>query len=554
MNFDSLIASQTKNAGFDPQIKSVVTKDYAPVQKGANKFNTTHNKTNAPEESEQSKSFSDFMDSLKKKTSSKTEDQSDTTQEKVNAINFLRNTPLFAYHTETKAESTTTITDQTQAVSGETDISQTASLNADILKLFAAVEEQHGSAAQTQTDQTKIQTVVKEMPESLGSILALFAKISDDANSGSQDTDTQNGLIAKILDTLEQLKASDEGLFVTLNVTPQEMADLKTKLENALKQELSAQDEEQLQALAAQWLTLTPPAKENAVATTQNATDTAKSDPSLNVMQPEATKQTSTLPPQHFTQERYENRYEIDPANLNADGGDGSDAPMQKDASPIGAKAAQTDGQATAALTEKTVPQNFSDLLSGLTASTSALDPDLNPQAGNTVAIGTGAQSTAAMTNISSHASAAGHAHPATQTVAATLQKFAKAGEDSTIKLRLDPPELGRVEVKMSIGKDNVAKIVLTAEKPETFLMLQRDAHVLERALQDAGLNTDSGLSFELAQDGSNFGQDGNSGGGHHEQGGTGSGTENPEEQEIETTMNWRVDPQTGRMHYNILV
>lgn len=552
MNFDFLIAPQTKNAGLDPQIKSVVAKDYAPVQKNTNKFSTPQNKTSAPEESEQSKSFADFMESLKKKAESKTQTQPDESQKKPSAVNFLRNTPLFAYLTE--AEATGDAADQTKVSDGEADISQTASLNAEILKLFATLGQIQDASTQTQIDTSKIQTEIKEMPESLGNILSLFAKISNNAGSGEQDTDTQNGLVAKILDTLEQLKASDEGLFVTLNVTPQEMADLKAKLENALKQELSAQDEEQLQALAAQWLTLMPPAKENAVPTAQNVTDAAKSDSSLNIMQPDIPKQASTLPAQHFTQERYENRYDIDPANLNADGGDSSDAPMQKDSSLFAAKTAQTSGQNPTELAAKTAPKNFIDVLSGLTAATSTLDPDLNPQAANGAAIGTGTQSTAAMTNISAHAPSAGHSHPAMQTVAATLQKFAKAGEDSTIKLRLDPPELGRVEVKMSIGKDNVAKIVLTAEKPETFLMMQRDAHVLERALQDAGLNTDSGLSFELAQDGSTFDQDGNSGGGRHESGGTGSGTLNEEEQEIETTMNWRIDPRTGRMHYNILV
>ena len=44
------------------------------------------------------------------------------------------------------------------------------------------------------------------------------------------------------------------------------------------------------------------------------------------------------------------------------------------------------------------------------------------------------------------------------------------------------------------------------ADRPETLDMLQRDARVLERALNDAGLRADSGgLSFNLRSDGSDL-------------------------------------------------
>ena len=99
---------------------------------------------------------------------------------------------------------------------------------------------------------------------------------------------------------------------------------------------------------------------------------------------------------------------------------------------------------------------------------------------------------------VTSHSHAA-QANPASQTVAATIQKMAGYGTNRNITLHLDPPELGRVEVQMSFGKDKAVKTVLTIEKPETHLMLQRDAQTLERALQDAGLDTENGVSFELA-------------------------------------------------------
>ena len=41
--------------------------------------------------------------------------------------------------------------------------------------------------------------------------------------------------------------------------------------------------------------------------------------------------------------------------------------------------------------------------------------------------------------------------------------------------------------------------MIVSIERPETFELLQRDARGLEKALQDAGLKTDSGsLSFNL--------------------------------------------------------
>lgn len=158
----------------------------------------------------------------------------------------------------------------------------------------------------------------------------------------------------------------------------------------------------------------------------------------------------------------------------------------------------------------------------------------------------------AAMTSVLTQSHAATLPHPGTQMVAVNLKKLASNGETRDIRLQLDPPELGRVEIRMSFAKDaKGVKALLSAEKPETFMMLQRDAHLLERALQEAGLEADaSSLSFELAQDGQNFNQDGSHDGSRNQarsQNGAG------EEETIETTMTWQVDPQTGHMRYNIL-
>lgn len=164
--------------------------------------------------------------------------------------------------------------------------------------------------------------------------------------------------------------------------------------------------------------------------------------------------------------------------------------------------------------------------------------------------------STANLTSLISQAPQAGQAHPATQVIAATISKAATHGENKNFTLKLNPPELGRLEIQMEFGKDKTVKTNIIIEKPETHLMLQRDAHMLERALTDAGLDVDSGsLSFELAQDGSLFDQDNNNHRGSNASGGGSSDTENGEEGEIliETTMDWYVDAKTGMTHYSIL-
>lgn len=77
--------------------------------------------------------------------------------------------------------------------------------------------------------------------------------------------------------------------------------------------------------------------------------------------------------------------------------------------------------------------------------------------------------------------------------------------------IRLDPPELGRVEVRLSIDASGKAQASLSADQPRTLDMLKTDAPVLTRALRDAGLNVaQNGLNFSLrGQDR----QNGNSGG-----------------------------------------
>jgi flagellar hook-length control protein FliK len=70
-------------------------------------------------------------------------------------------------------------------------------------------------------------------------------------------------------------------------------------------------------------------------------------------------------------------------------------------------------------------------------------------------------------------------------------------------EIRLDPPELGRIDVRLEIDRDGNVSSKLVVERSETLDMLRRDAPQLERALQQAGLKTsDNTLEFSLRQQG----------------------------------------------------
>ncbi len=72
---------------------------------------------------------------------------------------------------------------------------------------------------------------------------------------------------------------------------------------------------------------------------------------------------------------------------------------------------------------------------------------------------------------------------------------------NSRFEIRLDPPELGRIDVRLEIDGDGHVKSRLIVERSETLDMLRRDAPQLERALQQAGLKTgDNALEFSLRQ------------------------------------------------------
>ena len=83
---------------------------------------------------------------------------------------------------------------------------------------------------------------------------------------------------------------------------------------------------------------------------------------------------------------------------------------------------------------------------------------------------------------------------------ALAIQIASKSQEGSKqFDIRLDPPELGRVDVKLSIDDTGRAQAHLSVEKPQTLDLLQHDRSSLERALKDSGVDlSQNGLNFSL--------------------------------------------------------
>jgi flagellar hook-length control protein FliK len=70
--------------------------------------------------------------------------------------------------------------------------------------------------------------------------------------------------------------------------------------------------------------------------------------------------------------------------------------------------------------------------------------------------------------------------------------------------IRMDPPELGRIEVQMKMSEDGTVQAVIASDNPNTHDLLRREASTIERALNESGFRTgNDGLSFNLKQQGS---------------------------------------------------
>lgn len=91
--------------------------------------------------------------------------------------------------------------------------------------------------------------------------------------------------------------------------------------------------------------------------------------------------------------------------------------------------------------------------------------------------------------------------HTANQLAAQISQRFANGSR--VFGIRLDPAELGRVDIRLELSHNNRVHATLTVERGDTLAEMQRSTRELERALNDAGLDlAEDGLTFQLSEGG----------------------------------------------------
>jgi Flagellar hook-length control protein FliK len=112
-------------------------------------------------------------------------------------------------------------------------------------------------------------------------------------------------------------------------------------------------------------------------------------------------------------------------------------------------------------------------------------------------------------------------ASPAEQ-VAPVLVSMAHAPDGTQrLTLRLDPPELGHVQIRIDRPSDAPARVDITVERAETLTLLLRDQPQLQRALDQAGIPPDGrSVTFHVAATEASPRYDGGPG-----SGGTGTGS-----------------------------
>lgn len=113
---------------------------------------------------------------------------------------------------------------------------------------------------------------------------------------------------------------------------------------------------------------------------------------------------------------------------------------------------------------------------------------------------------------------------PALQVAHAVSVLVQQSADSQALTIRLNPEELGSVQIRVQHSPDASVQVAVTAERPETMLLLLRDHDGLRQALAQAGVNVNArDISYQVAQPTATLSQGGvGSGQTAMNQGGTG--------------------------------
>ncbi|WP_100961645.1 flagellar hook-length control protein FliK [Bosea sp. FBZP-16] len=194
------------------------------------------------------------------------------------------------------------------------------------------------------------------------------------------------------------------------------------------------------------------------------------------------------------------------------------------DAGKVAASAAGSDAKATSdtkaadaatapAATAQTTQAASTEATSGVQQASAPLSPQAilaagpqsltAPQAPLTE-LDAAAQATARAQAEAAHKAVSADAGRPTPLHVVPIEIGAKAlAGNRRFDIRLDPAELGRIDVSLEISDKGDVSAKLTVDRVETLHMLQRDARTLERAFEQAGLKpSEGGIDLSLRDPG----------------------------------------------------
>ncbi len=543
MALDFFTSQQNFSKGIGNLSPTIGTNNNVAINK--NKINAFKSEKSASDNAQNKKQFAEFMESLKKKQDannnknkgvSKNTDKTNKTQSPTSMEN-LESTAMFK--TRQSVVDFAFLTNEVKASSTMDSLTLLSE------KLQLLIDEEINKAEKTSNDLIKI----IEKSNSTSDDQTLRSLIIGLINIIKGEDRANNNQFANTKD----LPNNDPLLTVLGGLTPQEITDIKVQINGFLTDELDDENKEALAGLISQFFPLTQPKAKSEKPINYNAKTVSDNVLKTNIRADNATQNQVFVQEQgQATKDRFDSRYDTryDSAQTRSNGDKDNSKTFETVLKEIGGKdlGNSAPAQQNTSPDNKSAGQRFLQISSTLPPLTTVIDGSLQ-QSG----LGANSQTIlplqSALTNITTQAPSAAQTHPATQLVSITIQKAIKSGNDTNIKLRLDPPDLGRVEVKMSIDKDNKTKIVLTVEKPETYLMLQRDSQTLQQALNNSGIDNSADLSFEMASENHDFNQKYND-----SKTGENSNSTDDDEQILQSKMDWYVNPETGLMHYNIIV
>ncbi len=570
----------------DPSNDIGAKKDYTTALK-KNEFKTSRSKQqndgqNDVDASEQNKKFAEMMDALKKKDKHPPSPTKESGEVKaMPAKLFASNAQINAFHTEQAAAVIVAQPNKTDTIelspvelspvelsddAPQIDLLNIASLNEEIQRLInenmlqtdSAVPKMDNTAIQLTVNAKEIAELSNDKIENIISVLAtLLSNKGNDGKSNDKKDIEPNALIY-IAEKIMNMSKESDATAITNGLSSEKLAQIQEYIQKySNSDELALKDIKDLEELVSQFVTLAAPTKPAKDASLTNTQETSLHPIPAKLL-------ASPTPKEQNTENRYDARYDMKYdarydmkydaryGNSNSDKGDFKAELKDVAIKDAGINAAKTQGSNNGQSNNgQSAGQNFLQMTALAQGNNIIIDGSAQQNITLTALQNAQSPLQSSLTNVITQSQNAGTNHPATQMVSATIQKALKAGENTNIKLRLDPPELGRVEVKMSIDKDNVTKIVLTAEKSETYMLLKQDTDILQRALSNAGLDADGNLSFELADDGHDF-NDGRKN--NNNQSERRQNNNSTDDNLIETSLDWQLDPQTGRMRYNALV